>query len=77
MSISQIFIPNSVCVLTNERYKTYQSGFLFCLLGHAPEVGIWALGCPCRGSKKFKHGYVAYQNDGDDEDNRMQVIFSS
>ena len=24
-SISKIFIPNFVCVLTNERYKTYQS----------------------------------------------------
>ena len=35
MSISKIFIPNFVCVLTNERYKTYQTGFLFCHLGHA------------------------------------------
>ena len=26
-SISKIFIPNFVCVLTNERYKTYQTGF--------------------------------------------------
>ena len=34
-SISKIFIPNFVCVLTNERYKTYQMGFLFCRLGHA------------------------------------------
>ena len=38
-SISKIFIPNFVCVLTNERYKTYQTGFLFCRLGHAPGVG--------------------------------------
>ena len=32
-----------------------------------------------RGSKMifFKHGYVAYQIDGDDEQNRMQVKFSS
>ena len=34
-SISKIFIPNFVCVLTNERYKTYQTGFLICHLGHA------------------------------------------
>ena len=27
MSISKIFISNFVCVLTNERYKTYQIGF--------------------------------------------------
>ena len=30
------------------------------------------LGVP-RGSNKFKHGHVAYQIDGDDEQNRMQV----
>ena len=31
-----------------------------------------------RGSKKmFKHGHVAYQIDGDDEQNRMQETFSS
>ena len=29
-----------VCVLTNERYKTYQTGFLFCRLGHALGVGL-------------------------------------
>ena len=39
-SISKIFIPNFVCVLTNEKYKTYQKGFLFCRLGHALGVGL-------------------------------------
>ena len=39
-SISMIFIPNFVCILTNERYKTYQTGFSFCRLGHAPRVGL-------------------------------------
>ena len=36
------------------------------------------LGVP-RGSKSFffKHGHVAYQIDGDDNQNRMQVKFSS
>ena len=43
-SISKIFIPNFVCVLTNERYKTYQTGFSFCSLGHAPGVGLWEAG---------------------------------
>ena len=33
------FIPNIVCVLINERYKTYRTGFLLCCLGHAPGVG--------------------------------------
>ena len=40
-SISKIFIPNFVCVLTNERYKKYQTGFTFC---HAPGVGLWGAG---------------------------------
>ena len=40
-SILKIFIPNFVCVLTNERYKTYQMGFSFCRLGHAPWVKLW------------------------------------
>ena len=43
-SISKIFIPNFVCVLTNERYKTYQTGFSFCRLGHAPALGLWGAG---------------------------------
>ena len=42
-SISKIFIPNFVCVLTKERYKTYQAGFLFCCLGHALGVGLGLL----------------------------------
>ena len=43
-SISKIFIPNFVCVLTNERYKIYQTGFSFCCPGHAPGVGLWVSG---------------------------------
>ena len=73
--ILKIFIPNSVCVLTNERYKPYQVGFLFCCLDHAQEVGLKGAGMPRGGQKKFKHGHVAYQMDGDDEQNRMQVKF--
>ena len=69
-------------VLTNERYKTYQTEFSFCRLGHAPGVRLWgAGGTPgTEGVKKiffFKHGHVEYQIDGDDEQNRMQVKFSS
>ena len=68
-----------MCVLTNEIYKTYQTGFLFCHLGNAPGMGLrdaWG----AQGVKNvffFKHGHVAYQIDGDDEQNRMQVKFSS
>ena len=43
-SISKIFIPNFLCVLTNERYETYQTGFLLCSLGHAPGMGLWGAG---------------------------------
>ena len=39
-SILKNFTPNFVCVLTNERYKTYQTGFLFCCLGQALGVGL-------------------------------------
>ena len=39
-SISKIFKPNFVCLLTNEIYKTYQTGFSFGRLGHAPGVGL-------------------------------------
>ena len=67
-----------MCVLTNERYKTYQMGFLFCSLGHARGVGFWVAG-GAQVVKKviFKHGHVAYQIDEDDEQNRMQVKLSS
>ena len=53
-SISKFLKPNFVCVLTNERYKTYQMGFSFGRLGHTPRVGLegtlggW-------GSKKFQN----------------------
>ena len=29
-----------MCLLTDERYKTYQTGFSFGCLGHAPGVGL-------------------------------------
>ena len=39
-SISEIFKTNFVCLLTNERYKTYQKGLSFGRLDHAPGVGL-------------------------------------
>ena len=79
MSISKIFIPNFVCVLTNERYKTYHGRIFILLPGSCPRgvtLGHW--GIP-RGSNNFifKHGHVAYQIDGDDKQNKMQGTFSS
>ena len=58
-SISKTFIPNFVCVLTNERYKTYQTRFSFCRLGHAPGVGLWDAGVP-RGQKLFFSNMVIW-----------------
>ena len=76
-SISKIFMPNFVCVLTNERYKTYQMGFSFCPLGHAPGVGLWGAGGD-QGVIFFSNMVMWYiKIDGDDEQNRMQVKFSS
>ena len=76
MSISKIFIPNFVSVPTNERYKTYETGFLFCRLGHAPGGGtLGQLGYPGDQTFLFKHGHIAYQIEGDDEQNKMQVTF--
>ena len=66
-----------MCVLTNERYKTYQTGFSFCHTGHVPEWDFGALGVPREVKKNFKHGHVAYQIDGDDKQNKIQVTFSS
>ena len=77
MSVSKIFIPNFVSVLTNERYKTYKTGFSFCNLGHTLGVGLGRWGCPGGVYIFLKHGHVAYQIDGDDEQNTMQVKFSS
>ena len=74
--IFKYFLSNFVFVLTNERYKTHQTGFLFCRLGYAPGVGLWGA-LSAQGVVFFKHVRVAYQMDGDDEQNRKQVKFSS
>ena len=38
-----------MCLLTNEKYKTYETGFSFNRLGHATGVGLgvpWGVGGP-------------------------------
>ena len=42
-----------MCLLTNERYKTYQTGFSFGRLGHAPGVGLGGTVGGCGVKKKF------------------------
>ena len=68
----RFLIPNFVCVLTSERYKTYQNGINILSPGSCPRgVTLGRLGCP--GGHVFEHGHVAYQID---EQNRMKVNFS-
>ena len=57
--------------------KNIRRVFLFCRLGHAPGVVLWGTGGAQGVKKNFKHDHVAYQIDGDDEQNRMKVTFSS
>ena len=56
---------------TNERYKTYQTGF-HSVAWAMPQGWGWPYG-----PKNFKHGHVAYQIEKDDKQHRMQVNFSS
>ena len=65
---------------TNEIYKTYQTEFHSVTLVMPLVWDFGPLGCP--GGTFFfffffKHGHVAYQIDADDEQNKMQVKFSS
>ena len=62
-----------MCVLTNKRYKTYQTGFLFYRFGHAPGVGLCGAGGAQGVKKNFEHGHVLYHIYRDDEQSRMQV----
>ena len=46
--------------------------------GSCPRGGTFGhWGCPGGQIFFFKHGHMAYQIDGDDKQNRMQVTFSS
>ena len=49
------FYTNFVCVPTNKRHKTYQTGFLLRCLGHAPGVGVGGTGMPRGQKKKFSN----------------------
>ena len=69
-SLSKIFIPNFVCILTNKIYKTYQMGFHCVTWFKHPGVGLGVLGGGGGGGQKFnfsEQGHVAYQIEGDYE----------
>ena len=50
--ISNIFKPNFVCLLTNERFKTYKTEFSFHRLDHAQGAGL-GQNKNCQNSTKF------------------------
>ena len=56
-----------MCLLTHERYKTYQMGFSFGRLGHAPGVGLGGTvggwGCQFFFSKFFQIWCVSYLHE--------------
>ena len=57
--------------------QNISDGIFILSAGSCPRGGILGhLGCP-GGPRKLKHGHVAYQVDGDGEQNRMQVTFLS
>ena len=69
-SISKIFIPNFVFVLTNKRYKNYiEKDFCSDAWVNFPGVILVVVWVP--------RGHVAYQIYWDDERNRIQVKFLS
>ena len=64
-------------MLVTKMGRATSDGIFILSPGSCPRGGTLGHLCP-RGSKKcFKHGHVTYQIDGDDEQNRMQVTFSS
>ena len=79
-SISKIFIPNFVCVVQMKYTKHIRQDFHSVTLVMPQGWDFGELGCPGGGGGVnifSKHGHVAYQIDRDDEQNRMQVKFSS
>ena len=69
---TKLFVSSHKCKIQN-----ISDGIFILSPGSCPRgVTSERLGCP-GGQKNFKHGHVAYQSYEDDEQNRMQVIFSS
>ena len=79
MSISKMFIPNYVCVVEMKDTKHISWDFHSVTLVMPQGWDFGTLGLPRGGVKKyfFKHGHQAYQIDWDDEQNKMQLKFSS
>ena len=73
----QRFLYQTLCVFSQMKDTKHIRREFYSVAWVMPQRwDFGALGVP-RGSKKIKHGHVAYQIDGHDEQNRMQVTFSS
>ena len=70
------FLYQTLCVFSQMKdTKKISDGILILSSGSCPRG--WTLGhLGSKGVIFFKHGHVAYQIDGDDKHNRMQVTFS-
>ena len=85
MSISKIVIPNFVWVVqmkdTKHTFFCISRDFHSVTLVMSQGCDFGAQGSPGGGVKNvfffFKNGHVAYQTEGDDEQNKMQENFSS
>ena len=80
MSILKIFIPNFVCVVQMKYTKHIRRDFHSVTLVMPQGRDFGVLGMTRGGGGSiffFKHVLVAYQIDGVDEQNKMQVKFSS
>ena len=66
-----------LCVCSHKlKIQNISNGICIMSPGSCPRGGTLGRWVPREGgSKKFKYGHVAYQIDGDDEQNRMQVKF--
>ena len=78
MSISKI-LYQTLCVFSQMKDTKHFRRDIHSVTWVMPEgLDLGALGVPrCQKKIFFKHGHVAYQIDGDDEQNRMQVKFTS
>ena len=74
----QRFLYQSLCVLSqmkDTKHIRWDFHSVTWVMLQGWDLGT--LGCPGGQQFFFKHGHVAYQIDGNDKQNRMQVEFSS
>ena len=77
-SISKFFLYQTLCVFSQMKDTKHPRQEFYSVSWAMPQRwDFGALGVPRRSIFFSKHGHVAYQIDGDDEQNRIQVTFSS